>query len=165
MEHMWLKSLFILCKWFHVIRDLRRFTTSGKRPGAHCTGVGVRPTDQSGRVRKISQSFRKSRRTSENTAELRKISQNFGKSRRTSENPAELRAFLTSTFFHVIFYPISTTFSVVKQTVSFDLRDFFRLPTKTQSSHYNTTKLPYILNRVRISVPDTSSQNLRPITI
>ena len=91
MEHMWLKSLFILCKWFHVIRDLRRFTTSGKRPGAHCTGVGVRPTDQSGRVRKISQSFRKSRRTSENTAELRKISQNFGKSRRTSENPAELR--------------------------------------------------------------------------
>jgi hypothetical protein len=78
-----ISRLFVLCKWFHFITDLGMFTPTGKRPGAHCTGVGVSP-------RVGLDGCRKSRRGSENLAELLKISQNFRKSRRASENLAEL---------------------------------------------------------------------------
>jgi len=65
----------------------------------------------------------------------------------------------------MLVYPIGAILSVVVQTVSFDLRDFFRLPTKTPSRHYNTTKLPYFLNRVHILCQTLPSKHLGSIII
>ena len=105
-EHLWVKVQISRCKllkWFPVFIVLRMLTSSGKRPGVHCTGVCLGPrvgldgcgksnrtTENLVDLPKISQNFRKSRENSENLAELPKMSLNFSKSCENSENLAEV---------------------------------------------------------------------------
>ena len=166
------KCLVVLCKFFSRHCRLECVYAFGKetrcplyrnrdepRVGLEGRGKSRRNSDNIVELSKISQNFRKSRRTSKNLAVLPKISQNF-------ENLAELpkipHNFVPSWLLHSFVLFLPDQYYIQRRTAdSFDLRDFFRLPTKTQSRHYNTTKLPYLLNRVHISMPDTPSQTSR----